>query len=61
MSNEVEMDKRTVFNADISSKLGDSINLPSMALPEFVEQDWDAEPMMMMKLGSHLNHLKLIW
>ena len=38
------MAKRTVFNSDISSKLGDSIKLPSMALPEFVEQDWDAEP-----------------
>ena len=29
---------------DISSKLGDSIKLPSMTLPEFAEQDWDAEP-----------------
>ena len=38
------MAKRTVFNLDITSKLGDSIKLPSSALPEFVEQDWDAEP-----------------
>ena len=44
MSNEVKMAKRTVFNSDISSKLGDSIKLSLMALPEFVEQDWDAEP-----------------
>ena len=44
MSNEVEMAKRAVFNSDIDSKLGDSIKLPLMALPEFVEQDWDAEP-----------------
>ena len=36
VSNEVEMAKRTVFNANISSKLGDSIKLPSKALPEFV-------------------------
>ena len=43
-SNEVEMAKRTVFNLDISSKLGDSIKLPSSAPPEFFEQDWNAEP-----------------
>ena len=28
VSNEVEMSKRTVFNSDISSKLGDYIKLP---------------------------------
>ena len=44
MPNEVEKAKRTVFNLDISSKLGDSTKLPPMALPEFVEQDWDAKP-----------------
>jgi hypothetical protein len=43
-SNEVEMAKRTVFNPDIYSKLDDSIKHPSMTLPDFVEQDWDAEP-----------------
>ena len=42
--NEVEMAKWSVFNLDINSKLGDSINLPLMTLPEFVGQDWDAEP-----------------
>ena len=42
--NEVEMAKRTVFNLDTTSKLGDSIKLPSLDLPEFVEQNWDAEP-----------------
>ena len=35
VSNEVEKAKRSVFNSDISSKLGDSIRIPSMALPEF--------------------------
>ena len=44
VSNEVEMANRTVFNADISSKLDDSIKISLKALPEFVEQDWDAEP-----------------
>ena len=43
-SNEVEVAKRAVFNLDISSKLGESIKLPSTALPEFVNQDWNAEP-----------------
>ena len=43
-SNEVEKAKRTVFNLDFNSKLGDSIKLPSMAMPDFAEQDWDAEP-----------------
>ena len=43
-SNEVEKAKRTVFNLNINSNLGDSIKLSLMALPEFVEQDWDAEP-----------------
>ena len=38
------MTKRTVFNSDIYSKRGDSIKLPSSALPDFVEKDWDAEP-----------------
>ncbi len=44
MSNEVELAKRTVYNADVRSKLGDSIKLPSKRLPKFVQQDWDAEP-----------------
>ena len=44
MSNEVEKAKRAVFISDISSNLGDSTKLPLMALPDFVEQDWDDEP-----------------
>ena len=44
VSNEVEMAKRTVYNTDIQSKLGDSIKLPSKRLPKFVQQDWDSEP-----------------
>jgi hypothetical protein len=44
VSNEVELAKRTVYNADVRSKLGDSIKLPSKRLPKFVQQDWDAEP-----------------
>ena len=44
VSNEVEMANRTVYNADIRSKLGDSIKLPSKRLPMFVQQDWDDEP-----------------
>ena len=44
VSNEVEMAKRTVYNADIQSKLGDSIKLPSKRLPKFVHQDWDSLP-----------------
>ena len=59
-SNVVEMAKRTVFNLDISSKLGDSIKLPSMALPEFVDQDWDAEPYDDDEVERHLHHLRLI-
>jgi hypothetical protein len=44
VSNEVELAKRTAFNADVREKLGDSIKLPSTRLPKFVQQDWDAEP-----------------
>ncbi len=44
MSNEVELAKRTAYNADVREKLGDSIKLPSKKLPKFVQQDWDAEP-----------------
>ena len=43
MSNEVELAKRTAYNAVIREKLGDSINLPSKKLPKFVQQAWDAE------------------
>ena len=42
--NEFDLTKRYVFNSDINTKLGGSIKLPLMALPEFVEKDWDAEP-----------------
>ena len=38
------MAERAVINLDITSKLGDSIKLTSTALPEFVNQDWNAEP-----------------
>jgi hypothetical protein len=44
VSNEVELAKRTDYNADVRKKLGDSIKLPSKRLPKFVQQDWDAEP-----------------
>jgi hypothetical protein len=33
-----------VINSDICSKLGDSIKLPSMALPDFAGQDWNVDP-----------------
>jgi hypothetical protein len=39
VSNEVELAKRTAFNADVRKKLGDSIKLPSKKLPKFVQQD----------------------
>ncbi len=44
VSNEVDLAKRTAFNADVREKLGDSIKLPSTRLPKFVSQDWDSEP-----------------
>ena len=44
VSNEVELAKRTAYNADVRKKLGDSIKLPSKTLPKFVQQDWDLEP-----------------
>ena len=44
VSNEVEMAKRTAYNADIRSKLGESIKLLSKRLPKFVNQDWDSDP-----------------
>ena len=43
-SNEVEVAKRAAFTADITSKLGDSIKLPTTPLPEMEEPDWNAEP-----------------
>ena len=39
VSNEVELARRTVYNADVREKLGDSIKLPSKRLPKFVQQD----------------------
>ena len=43
-SNEVEAHKRASFTADITSKLGDSIKLPSAPMPKWEEPDWDDEP-----------------
>jgi len=43
-SNEVEAAKRAAFNADITSKLGDSIKLPTTPLPDTEEPNWNAEP-----------------
>jgi len=43
-SNEVEAHKRALYTADITQRLGDSVNLPVGPLPEMVEPDWDAEP-----------------
>ena len=43
-SNEVETAERAAYDADITSKLGDSVKLPLTPLPEFVEPDWNAEP-----------------
>jgi hypothetical protein len=43
-SNEVKALKRASFTAEITSKLGDSVRLPSTPLPEMVEPDWDSEP-----------------
>ena len=44
MRNEVEAAKRAAFNADITSKLGDSIKIPTTPLPEMDEPDWNSEP-----------------
>ena len=44
-SNEVEAAKRAAFNADITSKLGDSIKLPTTPLPDMEEPDWNASRM----------------
>jgi hypothetical protein len=44
VSNEVEMAKRTLFDAGIRSKLGDSIKLPPKRLPKFFQHNWDSEP-----------------
>jgi hypothetical protein len=44
-SNEVEAAKRAAFNADITSKLGDSIKLPTTLLPDMEEPDWNASRM----------------
>ena len=43
-SNEVEAAKRASFTADITSKLGDSVKLPSKPLPLQEDPDWNAEP-----------------
>jgi hypothetical protein len=43
-SNKVEAHKRSLYTADITQKLGDSVKLPVGPLSEMVEPDWDAEP-----------------
>ena len=43
-SNEVEAAKRASFTSDITSKLGDSVKLPSAPLPLQEDPDWNAEP-----------------
>ena len=44
MPNEVELAKRTDYNVDVRSKLGDSNKLSSKRLPKLVQQDWNSEP-----------------
>jgi hypothetical protein len=43
-SNEVEAAKRATYMAEITSQLGDSVNLPSTPLLHQIEPDWNVEP-----------------
>ena len=38
------MAKRAAYDADITSKLGDSVKIPFTPLREIVEPDWNYEP-----------------
>ena len=43
-SNEAEAQKQVSFNADITAKLGDSVQHSSTPLPDWVEPEWDSQP-----------------
>jgi hypothetical protein len=43
-SNEVEAAKRAAYTAEITLRLGDSVNLHATPLPHQNEPDWNIEP-----------------
>ena len=43
-SNEAEQLRRSSFTADITAKLGYSVKLPPIPMPDWTEPDWNSEP-----------------